>query len=162
MIEKAKAAENDKARLLALIKDEILGEADYLEAMERMEKLKTENDNNGDGAEGSTAQETDQIKILQMAWRSVDERHQLDLQHMQNTFKVATMQAQAEVEKARQAVLEEKEREILRIKEEMNVALQNAKADSGFLAGDGSLQNDSVAVKKNEAIEQKDTRNIIP
>lgn len=107
LADKVQAAERDKARLLALVKGEIVGEADYEEAKDRLETLRQSQGGNKDGS-GSSGGEPDEIMVLQSAWRNADERHQLNLQHIQNEYKVMTLQAQAEVEKVRMSVIEEK------------------------------------------------------
>lgn len=107
LADKVQAAERDKARLLALVKGEIVGEADYEEAKDRLETMRQSQGGNKDGS-GSSGGEPDEIMVLQSAWRNADERHQLNLQHIQNEYKVMTLQAQAEVEKVRMSVIEEK------------------------------------------------------
>ena len=108
MADKVQAAERDKARLLALVKGEIVGEADYEEAKDRLETMRQSQGGNKDGSGSSSGGEPDEIMVLQSAWRNADERHQLNLQHIQNEYKVMTLQAQAEVEKVRMSVIEEK------------------------------------------------------
>ena len=83
--DKVQAAERDKARLLALVKGEIVGEADYEEAKDRLETLRQSQGGNKDGS-GSSGGEPDEIMVLQSAWRMADERHQLNLQHIQNEY----------------------------------------------------------------------------
>eukprot|EP00970_Alexandrium_tamarense_P010010 scaffold1990_cov196-Alexandrium_tamarense.AAC.9 len=106
LADKVQTAERDKARLLALVKGEIVGEADYEEAKDRLETMRQSQGGNKDGS--SSGGEPDEIMVLQSAWRNADERHQLNLQHIQNEYKVMTLQAQAEVEKVRMSVIEEK------------------------------------------------------
>lgn len=107
LAEKVKLAERDKTRLISLVKNEIVGEADYLEAMQKIEKLQSVQNKKQGGEEVVTP---DEVMVLQSAWRAADERHQLNLQHIQNEYKVMTMQAQAEVEKVRKSLMEEKVR----------------------------------------------------
>jgi len=95
--EKVKSAEDDKARLLSLLRNEILDEGVIAEASEKMIKLQQKQPH-GEGEEGKEIT-PDEIMVLQTAWRAADERNQLTLQHIQNEYKVIAMQAQAEVKK---------------------------------------------------------------
>lgn len=105
LTEKVQKAERDKLRLINLVKNEIVGEADYNEAFQKMEKL-TNQSNAANNAEATP----DEVMILQSAWRTADERNQLNIQQLSNEYRVMTMQAQAEVEKVRKSVMEEKVR----------------------------------------------------
>ena len=88
LADKVQAGERDKARLLALVKGEIVGEADYEEAKDRLETMRQSQGGNKDGSGSSSGGEPDEIMVLQSAWRNADERHQLNLQHIQNEYKV--------------------------------------------------------------------------
>ena len=129
LAEKVKSIESDKDRLLALLKNEILDEGVIAEAVEKVTKLTSQQQQ--PQKEGGA--EVDEIFILQTAWRDADERNQLQLQHIQNEYKIITLQAQAEVEKVRAAITAEKDGEIKRMKEDMNEAVTNMEKDGAFM-----------------------------
>lgn len=153
--EKVKSAEEDKARLLTLLRNEILDEGVIAEASEKMNKLQQQQPH-GEGEDGKGVT-PDEIMILQTAWRAADERNQLTLQHIQNEYKVIAMQAQAEVEKVRMAVTAEKDAEISRMRADMKEALKNVERDGGFMAN-GDFDGGAVekVEKIGEQLQQKD------
>ncbi|KAL3816306.1 hypothetical protein ACHAXA_011067 [Cyclostephanos tholiformis] len=145
LAEKIKSVEEDKARLLALIRNEILDESVIAEATEKMTKLQQQQ-GLGEGEEGKETV-PDEILVLHTAWRAADERNQLALQHIQNEYKVIAMQTQAEVEKVRATVIAEKDAEIRRMKADMKEALKNVERDGAFMANGDFVE---IAVEKAE------------
>ena len=128
--EKVKQSEKDKARLLAFVKNEILDEDVIAEATEKVTKLQQQQQKGG--KEEGKELTPDEVTVLQTAWRASDERNQLTLQHIQNEYKVMTMQANAQVEKVRAEITAEKDGEIMRMKQDMKEALNNIEKDGGF------------------------------
>jgi hypothetical protein len=155
LAEKVKSAEEDKARLLALLRNEILDESVIAEASEKVTKLQ-QHQSLVEGEEGK-GPIPDEIMVLHTAWRAADERNQLALQHIQNEYKIIAMQTQAEVEKVRMTVMAEKDAEISRMKADMKEALQNVERDGGFMAhGDFVGIAAEKSEKNDERLRQKE------
>lgn len=149
LAEKVKSIESDKDRLLALLKNEILDEGVIAEAIEKVTKLTSQQQQQQKEDGAGTV---DEIIILQTAWRDADERNQLQLQHIQNEYKIITLQAQAEVEKVRATITAEKEGEIKRMKEDMKEAVTNMEKDGAFLMP----TNDDEDSDMREYLQRKD------
>ena len=94
LTDRVKAAESDKERLMDIMKKEVLNDMDLEEAAQ---KAASSSSNTKEG------EALDEISLIQLAWRAVDERNQFALQHLQNEYKVIAMQSQAEMEKVRNA-----------------------------------------------------------
>ena len=154
--EKVKQTEKDKARLLALVKNEILDENVIAEATEKCIKLQQQSQKDGKEEVPTTP---DEVIILQTAYRTKDEQSQLTLQHIQNEFKIMTLQSQAQIEKVKSEIIKEKDQEIARMKEDMKEALSNVEKDGGFgVSSNGGGGEDEVVLlqKKEEELKQKD------
>ena len=127
LMDRVKSAESDKSRLLTILTKEVLTDVDLEEASQQAAELnarnaakKAESDENGE--DDQVNHKMDEISMIQLAWRSADERNQLALQQIQNEYKVISMQCQAEVEKVKEAMEVEKNLEIEKIKVELLVS----------------------------------------
>lgn len=120
LTEKVKTTEKDKGRLLDLIRQEILTDADLDDAAQmaaqknaaaadRRAAASEGGHPGGDGMDISDGK-VDEIGMLQLAWRAADERQQFSLRQMQNEYQVIAMQHQAEVERIKVQADEEKEK----------------------------------------------------
>eukprot|EP00985_Skeletonema_marinoi_P002251 scaffold910_cov111-Skeletonema_marinoi.AAC.3 len=156
LAEKVKQSDTERERLVQLLRREVLDEVDYEEARKKMvDALQNAKEGIDDGNGSNNG--PDEVLILQMAWRASDERHQLNLQHIQNEYKVMTMQSQAELEKVRKKVMEEKDVEIARMKEDMREALENVSRDGGFATPPASLDDGGGVVGgDNEVVKEKE------
>ena len=94
LTDRVKAAESDKARLMDIMKKEVLNEMDLEEAAQKAAT------STGGKEQGEAV---DEITLIQLAWRAADERNQYALQHLQNEYKIIAMQSQAEMEKVKKA-----------------------------------------------------------
>ena len=129
LTDRVKSAEGDKARLLEMMKKEILTEVDLVEAAQKAAVQNAESAHRmaeGDATGGNDGKEEnfqnvkiDEISMLQLAWRAADERNQMALQQLQNEYKVISMQCQAEVEKVKSTAEAEKNAEIEQIRSQL-------------------------------------------
>eukprot|EP00979_Chaetoceros_neogracilis_P006200 scaffold1229_cov217-Chaetoceros_neogracile.AAC.4 len=127
LMDRVKSAESDKSRLLTILTKEVLTDVDLEEASQQAAELNARNaakkaESDANGEDDQVNHKMDEISMIQLAWRSADERNQLALQQIQNEYKVISMQCQAEVEKVKEAMEVEKNLEIEKIKVELLVS----------------------------------------
>jgi len=136
LIERVKTAEKDKGRLMSLVKDEILTEADLEDAARRTASKNAEAANkaaesDAEGALAEKAENFDEIAMMHLAWRAADEKNQMSLQQLQNEYKVISMQCQADVEKAKAASEAEKTAAIEKIRAELETNAAAKESEAG-------------------------------
>jgi len=164
LIQRVKAAENDKNRLMTLVKEEILTETDLAEATQRAAKENAkaankaaENDAEGGSAEGKKTESFDEIAMMRLAWRAADERNQMSLQQIQTEYKVISMQCQADVEKAKAISEAEKVAEIEQIRAQLQADATSKEAKGGDVSKvviDGAVKRatESIEARNKEVI----------
>ena len=107
LTDRVKSSEKDRSRLVEFLKDEVLTPADIEEASiaaaEKNAQIASKQAESADGVVPN-AQRFDEIGVLEMAWRAVDERNSLSLQAIQSEYKNLTLQHQSELEKLQEAV----------------------------------------------------------
>lgn len=117
LTDRVKSSEKDRSRLVEFLKNEVLTPADVEEAsVEAAKKNKQIAEKQAERADTDivfpSMHKLDEIGMLQMAWRAVDERNSLSLQAIQSEYKTLTLQHQSELEKLQDAVRKGKRAEM--------------------------------------------------
>jgi hypothetical protein len=146
LVDRVKTAEDYKSRLVELVKNEILNNVD-LEA-----EFGTQQDKSV--RQGDKSEDMDEIKMIQMAWRAIDERNQLALQQLQNEYKEVSKQCQEQVEKVKKEAQDE-----INVQVEKKMAAwiaSNGSAGAGAEGNGGSDDDDRLRECKQELHKAKE------
>lgn len=146
LVDRVKTVEDDKSRLVELVKSEILNNVD-LEA-----EFGTQQDKSVQ--QGDKSEDMDEIKMIQMAWRAIDERNQLALQQLQNEYKEVSKQCQEQVEKVKKEAQDE-----INVQVEKKMAAwitSNGSAGAGAEGNGGSDDDDRLRECKQELHKAKE------
>jgi chromosome segregation ATPase len=126
LIDRVKVVENEKSRLVDLVKNEILSNVDLEAELSKKKKSLQQSDKSED---------MDEIKMFQLAWRAADERNQLALQQLQNEYKAVSIQFQEQVEKVKKEAQDEIH---LQVEKKMAEWIESTTGSaSGVVKGDG-------------------------
>jgi len=99
LIERVKTSENDRSRLMSLLKNEILTEADLKEAsVKNVEFPNKASESDAEKKKSGKTVRVDEISMMQLAWRAADERNQMQLQQIQNEHTIPKGFITSEVE----------------------------------------------------------------
>eukprot|EP00978_Attheya_sp_CCMP212_P000888 scaffold1905_cov48-Attheya_sp.AAC.4 len=136
LTERVTKAEADRGELVKFFREEVVSPQDLEDATNSIPDEK----------------ETNGVEVLQRAWRAADERSSLTLQHLQNEYKVVSMQCKAEVEKVKATAEQERSADIDKLRTEMAEAVGNDSEKEGTLRA--FRQRDECIAELHSQLEQ--------